>query len=242
MIDLYRSDGSSTELVAAGKQGRVMEWLWMPACSANNPNQGSIGASCTAVFHACPNPPDELLQIFAQDVTNPAAPGPAKFVALECLSPLPTVNLAVVRNTVQEQFRKAVTSGTVNVQPKSRSLIGVPTIFYARTATVVHLDVAALGVVAHLVGTPRSWTWSWGDGTPSVTGSSPGHPYPDQDVTHTYLHHGSYPMHVVVRWTATFTVDGIGFTFQLPSPVAAPASPTVTVMVRSAEAHLVSQP
>ena len=102
---------------------------------------------------------------------------------------------------------------------------------WSQTATLprpslrVQPGYAVTGLTAYLeIGTPSPWTVSiadpvrhdtitiscghnlfdvtWGDGTPTMTTSSTGGPYPDGDVTHVYEEASpSYTLSVTEHWT-----------------------------------------
>jgi hypothetical protein len=78
-----------------------------------------------------------------------------------------------------------------------------------------------------------SWRWEFGDGAALVT-DDPGGAYPDMAVAHVYRAAGDYRVSIETRWTAQFTVDGLG-----PFPVADPVRQTATLRVSIGEGRAV---
>jgi hypothetical protein len=71
--------------------------------------------------------------------------------------------------------------------------------------------VTLLGRRVDVVATPQSYTWKHGDGS-SATTTSPGAPYPAQDVTYDYADaHTTVLTSVDVTYAGRFRVDGGGW-------------------------------
>lgn len=72
-----------------------------------------------------------------------------------------------------------------------------------------------------------SWSWTFGDGA-AWTGTDPGGGPSRPTVAHAYGRPGLMPVEVVVRWSATYEVDGLG-PFDVPEPVSQSARMEVLV-------------
>jgi hypothetical protein len=95
-------------------------------------------------------------------------------------------------------------------QPKDKTLVNFPTIFYTEPQPFTR-TVTLLGQQVALVATPASYTWHYGDGTTATT-STPGARYPAMDVTHLYEHaHLTVQTSVDVTYSARFRVGGGGW-------------------------------
>jgi hypothetical protein len=84
-------------------------------------------------------------------------------------------------------------------------LVNMPTIVYSADKSQT-LRTSLLGHPVTVRATPTAWTWDYGEGRPSTT-RSPGHPYPDQDVWHTYTRLGTYRIGLTVTWSAQYRYD-----------------------------------
>lgn len=86
------------------------------------------------------------------------------------------------------------------------TLVNLPTNFHT-PAGPLSGTVTLLGRRIDLAITPVRWTWSFGDGS-TVTTDTPGAPYPDLEVTHTYERAQQVRPTVATTYTATYRVDG----------------------------------
>ena len=130
-------------------------------------------------------------------------------------------------------------SATARVQPAGDTLVNVATIFFT-DAAVRTFDVVILGLPVRVTATPAAYTWIFGDGATLGPTASAGKPYPNADITHTYLQPGPVAARVDVSWTGTFTVAG-GPATAIPGQVTVPG-PQVAVRVREARSELVATP
>ena len=97
---------------------------------------------------------------------------------------------------------------TTQHQPPGSGLSGLPVISYTDSPTTQTFTVDIRGFTVVINATAQQYTWHTGDpGTPSVTTTEPGHPYPNQTIEHPYRS-GSYTAYLTVTWGATFTVNG----------------------------------
>lgn len=120
---------------------------------------------------------------------------------------------------------------TVQIQPKTRTLVNLKTIVYTKPVPVdqiVPILTWPVGVRASVA----KYTWSFGDGTTETT-SSPGAPYPALDVFHQYKKRGSVAVSVTAHYTARYRVPG-GSWQTLPGTVdiQGPATPLIVAEAR----------
>jgi len=98
-------------------------------------------------------------------------------------------------------------AASIQVQPPNgRTLVNFETNFSTDTVAFDR-TVTLLGrrVELHIV--PSAFGWRFGDGA-ELTTDEPGAPYPDLEVTHSYLHKGRVAPRVDTTYTARFRVDG----------------------------------
>ena len=117
--------------------------------------------------------------------------------------------------------------------------MNVATIFFT-DAAVRTFDVVILGLPVRVTATPTAYTWVFGDGAALGPTASAGRPYPNADITHTYLQPGPVAARVDVSWTGTFAVAG-GPATAITGQVTVPG-PEVAVRVREARSELVANP
>jgi hypothetical protein len=95
----------------------------------------------------------------------------------------------------------------VQVQPGGKTLVNVPTIFYAEPQPFER-SVELLGFDVDLVAEPVSYHWVHGDGSEATT-TQPGRPYPAMDVTHRYTTPAKgVQARVDVTYRVRFRIDG----------------------------------
>jgi|GEM_PF-7119371 len=95
-----------------------------------------------------------------------------------------TAEEVTVGDIIEAVRQVGLPSLQIKIQPGGTTLVNFETIFYADAPTFER-TVDLLGYAVDLRATPASFTWHHGDGT-SQTTSSPGHKYPNHDVTHTF--------------------------------------------------------
>lgn len=114
------------------------------------------------------------------------------------------------------------------------TLVNLATNFHTPAEPLTR-TVTLLGRRIDLAITPVRWTWSFGDGS-TVTTDTPGAPYPDLEVTHTYQRAQQVRPTVATTYTATFRVDG-GPAQPVPGSVTI-ASPPAALEVTTATTRL----
>jgi hypothetical protein len=115
---------------------------------------------------------------------------------------------------------------SVKVQPVGWTLVNYETIVYTDESKVSTTSITLLGFPVVVEVTPMSYTWRFGDGTPALTTSIPGRPYPAKDITHKYLKRGSVHLTLTTNYAARFNVAGTGWQYIAGTvPITGPATP-----------------
>jgi hypothetical protein len=158
-------------------------------------------------------------------------------VGRACQGETPPTTIGHVGSQVRERAVVALPPLRAGVQPAAGALVRVPALF--RTGQPARgirgADLSMLGLDVRLTSRVR-WHWTYGDGTHEWT-TSPGGTWPDTSVSHAYAAAGRRHASVRAVWRAEFTVEGLG-PFPVPGPPLVQQQ-TVTVVVRTAHAHLV---
>lgn len=95
----------------------------------------------------------------------------------------------------------------LSVQPPGgRTLINFETNFFTAAEPFTE-TVTLLGRRVDLDISPSQFRWAFGDGE-GLTTTEPGAPYPDLELTHTYLEQGQVRPQVTTVYTADYRVDG----------------------------------
>jgi hypothetical protein len=129
---------------------------------------------------------------------------------------------------------------SVKVQPDGRTLVNYETIVYTDDSKVSTTTVTLLGFPVVVEATPISYTWRFGDGTPALTTSTPGQPYPAKDITHKYMKRGFVKLTLTTNYAARFNVADTGWQYiDGTVPITGPAT---ALQVREAVPVLVDPP
>lgn len=129
---------------------------------------------------------------------DPAPPGDAVATAL------PQVTPGMVQRALE---RVPLPEPDLSVQPPGgRTLINFETNFFTAAEPFTE-TVTLLGRRVDLDITPSQFRWAFGDGE-GLTTTEPGAPYPDLELTHTYLEQGQVRPQVTTVYTADYRVDG----------------------------------
>jgi hypothetical protein len=123
------------------------------------------------------------------------------------------------------------------VQPADRTLVNLDTIVYTDENKPTTTTVTLLGFPVIVEAAPTSYSWSFGDGTPALTTTSPGAPYPSKEITHKYLHRGSAQVSVTAHYAARYKVADLDWQYVDDTvPITGPAT---GVLIREAVPALV---
>ena len=158
---------------------------------------------CTSVVRGCPGD-RQLLRAWLLE------PGrPWRDVALVCIGDPGPVTVQQVGRAAVDGFVQGMPPQRPTFQPSRGVVAQVPVVFASgQPAGRQSHSFAVLGTEVELDATP-SWMWEFGDGASMATGD-PGGAHPHDAVAHPYRRAGEYAVTVVTRWTAIFTVDGLG--------------------------------
>lgn len=152
-----------------------------------------------------------------------------------CVGPAGPRTVADVGHGVGEQVSATLQPPQPHVQPNRGIVTQLPTIWHSgQHIPGAPLPLDVLGHRVEVMPIP-TWTWNFGDGGTLQTQIA-GSRFPDTVVGHIFRRPGRFQVTCTTRWTATFTVDGLG-----PFPVAQDIEQreTRTVIVREARARLV---
>ncbi|NIK54502.1 PKD domain-containing protein [Kribbella shirazensis] len=128
---------------------------------------------------------------------------------------------------VRSETKNVIFPGlSVKVQPKGRTLVNLDTIVYTDDSKVSTTTVTLLGFPVVVEATPISYTWSFGDGSPAVTTSTPGKPYPSKEISHKYMKRGGVSLTLTTNYAARFNVADTGWQYiDGTVPITGPATP-----------------
>lgn len=111
----------------------------------------------------------------------------------------------VTREDVQSLL---VSPGNLEIQPDQPWVL-------VNTDTIVMTDAAEHVLVTQVLGydvdvrvTPVLFTWDFGDGSPPLTGTDRGAPWPNHTVSHSYDEAGVVSISLRTEWDAAFRVEG----------------------------------
>ncbi|HVF04388.1 MAG TPA: hypothetical protein VNA20_06085 [Frankiaceae bacterium] len=239
------SDAANREVARdGGCEGCI--WILVVDCDPNEVDGGSL-VNCNAA--RCPD--GTMYRIYLQRPTD-ANP---RYVDNVCLTPTRRIVTVAELNADMEKYLTALRppATEIVVQPRARSVVGIPTYFVARgpdtDSTTLEVTTAA-GPATLLIDVAASrYAWDFGDGTRCETDAA-GTPYGGGEpaeqcgerVAHAYRTARDVAVTLRATWRGTYSFDvGFGPVGPLPIPGdGVPGPPaTVTVDVRPARAQLV---
>jgi PKD domain len=141
--------------------------------------------------------------------------------------------------TVEDFRRLPLAPPALRIQPDTAQvLVNLATITMT-DPTPQLLVTALLGYPLEVQATPTVYSWDYGDGTAPLVTTSPGHPWPDQDVTHTYRAPGTYQITLTATWVGQYRLAGTTTWTPITGTAATQAThaPITAIEVR---AHLVA--
>jgi hypothetical protein len=114
-----------------------------------------------------------------------------------------------VGDVIREEFKHLpLPKGELVFQPSWGALVNKREIFYTSSPRDHDYPITLLGRHVVLTTHVDTYAWSWGDGSNGATTSSPGGPYPNFTVSHTYRKAGTCQVTLGLTYSATYTVDG----------------------------------
>lgn len=238
-ITAYDGGGAAYQYSPTGGAVPKAKYVWtlIPACPQNKP--GGNDYLCRGATVGCPIAGDLQWRIYYRNL-DPALSDPWHLTATQCLARTPLLDIAAIKVAVDKIFHQELPlpGGTLKVQPPDGALVNLPTIFYTTTIEPLHFAVKAFGVAVNVTATPSEYIWHFGDGATATT-ASPGHPHPNEDVTHTYAEPTSgLSPYVTVVWSGTYTVSGYNEVFEVSGTVSKDGLP-LQLSVREARTELI---
>ena len=106
-------------------------------------------------------------------------------------------------------FERSVPSARITWQPPAGLLPQVPVLFDSGQPQELGAWTIGLGSASVNLAPSAIWHWDFGDGSQLDTQISGSH-YPQDEVSHTYRHSGTFPVTLTTTWSATYTVNGQG--------------------------------
>lgn len=239
------SPASRRRTVAEPRTSSVrFESRWVLACGDDSVATGSNEWTCSYAVAACeglgPGP-------LTYQWRRPVAPtlrrwqlvGSTCYGPGEAAPPRPGVTVDVVRSAfARTPFRRPV----LIVQPPGGvTLIRLDTFFQASFPGTgygsgqIH-TVTLLGRSVRIRVSAAEYRWDFGDGSPVLSTTSAGGPWPDGDVRHVYTRPGEYTVQAKVVYRGDFSVEGGPW---LPVHSTVPlAAPPVRLIVATAHNEL----
>lgn len=109
--------------------------------------------------------------------------------------------------SLNDRLIKLLPTGNISKQPSADAVVNIPIIYWCDLPSVFNTKVAVVGEVIDVTMRP-AFLWSFGDGSFYAT-TSPGGPYPNQRISHTYTHAGTYAVVMLATWGGTWTHNGV---------------------------------
>ena len=158
----------------------------------------------------------------------------------ELVEELSCVGQGPTPEQVLTEFRRLpITPSALTVQPEGPVLVNIDTIAYVDPAPQT-LTTTVLGTPIAFQVTAATYTWDFGEDDPFTT-TSPGHPWPDQDVAHPYRRPGTGQVTVTTTWQATYTL-GTDPTVRTVPGTATTTTTSEPFEIVEAHSHLVANP
>jgi len=225
--------------------GSTYSYLWLPNCPGALPGDADVGSLDCPAAHNCNNPQLMSMSLYSMQLTNTAGERVRRgwhYLGSECRNPRDAGPTKQPRELTWTDVLSAIRQVGVpggTVEAPNYTLVNLDTTFYTEPASIDRtLVIIGYDVDIHVE--PSTYTWRWGDGASDTT-STPGHPYPSTDVTHTYVHatppNDALLLSVDVSYTARYRVDG-GQWQQIPQTLTIAGQPTA-LPIKQASAVLV---
>lgn len=146
----------------------------------------------------------------------------------------------VTPEMVLAEFRRmTLTPSALTVQPdRGWVLVNKPTVVYAADAADQTVTTTILGTPVTITAHPHSYRWDFGDGA-VISTTIPGRPWPQADISHPYVHTGTYAITLTTTWSATFTLADDPTPRDVPG-TATTASTSTPFTAEELRSHLVA--
>lgn len=109
--------------------------------------------------------------------------------------------------SVRDSLATLIDGGMVTIQPDRRDVLVNKPVYFTSSATEQTVTATMLGERVDVRVTPLEYEWNFGDGENLHT-TSPGGPWPDGDVTHSFSSAGTVIPSVTVFWEVAVAING----------------------------------
>ena len=109
-----------------------------------------------------------------------------------------------------DRITQLIPRSSIFIQPNGRVLTQIPANFWTDTKPRFQASVVILKVLVYVNLVP-TFSWDYGDGSPSELTPLRGAPYPLTEITHTYTRAGNYTATLAISWSGTWSADGATF-------------------------------
>lgn len=155
---------------------------------------------CASVVRGCPG--GRLLRSWFSDG------GAWRETGLICLTDDRPVTVARLGSVVTARLEEGLPRLRPTTDPAQGLLTQLPMVVVTGQRASEQWTMPLLGREV-VVQAAATWTWDFGDGA-RLTTTDPGTHFPDGSLGHTYRRSGAFLVTCTSKWTATFTVDGLG--------------------------------
>jgi len=172
--------------------------------------------------YVCTEINGELITIYDPDGTTNGT-----YIANACpTDPHTVINLTPLAEHAFHTMNLTPTG--INLSPPNKGAIyNLPLITYTSN-TPITTTTTLLTTTVLIKATPTTYTWDWGDGTPPLTTTNPGGPYPNFDTSHAYQQLGNFTITLTTTWKGTYSttngntwipIPGTATTTQTTNPI-----------------------
>ncbi|CAB4330605.1 unannotated protein [freshwater metagenome] len=198
-IDVYTQNG---EVIIVGKKGSGIK----NATAKPTPKPTHSGAARPVIKPKVGAKPKVLL--------SPAST--KKTVVRRVLPRKSTPGKTVIRKSspsntsgvsLNDRLVKLLPIANIFHQPTQGAIVNVPMIYWCGLPELFNARVAIVGEVVDVAMRP-SFVWSFGDGSIYAT-TKAGAAYPNQEISHSYSHAGTFIVAMVATWGGTWTHNGV---------------------------------
>ena len=147
--------------------------------------------------------------------------------------------------TAVDFARLPLSASAPRLQPADgHGLVGMDLVVYT-DPTQQTLTTIVLGVPVVVRAVPTRYAWDFGDGTPPLVTTDPGHPYPghpypEHTTARAYASAGTYQLTLTTTWSGTYQVAGAGPWFPVLGTAVTTSAP-LTTYAHTADSVLVAE-
>lgn len=227
----------------------VTETRQIPTCSSNSV-EGGDDALCGAAVGTCPDPLTAYW-VFTRTrntrtgvVTRWTRVSNPPFVCLggpDAPLPPPVPIEVLISEELEQDFASLpLPRPDVDVRPRGRALINIPTRFFTTIGTQTLAPFQLLGRQVTVTAIAQRYDWNMGDVGPDALYPDAGPGSSERPIEHTYRQPGRVTPTVTITWGGTFTVAGIAGTFTVNGTATTVSAPPDLAAV-SARSELVAR-